>query len=68
MKLRLEIEGGRNTKKTKKKPRVVLKKEQETLTDSKHTQVTLCAESEFAENVEEYLDVITPRKIHHFKF
>ena len=49
-------------KKKKKKPRVVLKKEQETLTDSKHTQVTLCAESEFAENVEEYLDVITPEK------
>ena len=24
--------------------------------------MTLCAESEFAENVEEYLDVITPEK------
>ena len=37
-------------------------KEQETQTDSKHTQVMLCAESEFAENVEEHLDVITPEK------
>ena len=45
----------------KNKPRSI-KKEQETLTDSKHTQVTLCAGSEFAENVEEYLDVITPEK------
>ena len=33
---------------------------QETQTDSKDTQMTLCGESELVENVEECLDVITP--------
>ena len=40
----------------------IKRKEQETQTDSKYTHVTLCAESEFAKNVEERLDVITPEK------
>ena len=44
-------------------------KQREQETDSKHTYVILCVESEFMENVEECLDVITPdRKIRHFKF
>ena len=38
----------------------IKQKEQETQTHSKHTQVTLCIEPEFMENVEEYLDAITP--------
>ena len=37
-------------------------------TDSKQTQVTLSVEPKFMENDEEYLDAITPQKIHHFKF
>ena len=37
-------------------------KDQVTQTDSKHTQVMLCAESEFVENVEECLNVITLEK------
>ena len=40
----------------------IKQKQQETQTHSKHTQVMLCAESEFVENVEECLDVITPEK------
>ena len=39
-----------------------MKQEQETQTDSKYTQVMLCGESEFMENVEEHLDVITPER------
>ena len=45
-----------------KKTPSVKQKEQETQTDSKYIQVTLCVESEFAENVQERLDVITPEK------
>ena len=40
----------------------VKQKQQETQTDSKHTQVMLRAESEFVENVGECLDVIIPEK------
>ena len=46
---------------TKKVPSIK-QKEQDTQTDSKHTRVTLCVESEFMENVEECLDVMTPEK------
>ena len=52
------MKSGSNTK----NPPSIKQKEQETQTDSKHTQVTLWAESEFAENVEECLDVIIPEK------
>ena len=45
-----------------KNPPSIKQKDQETQTDSKHTQVTLGAESEFAENVEECLDIITSEK------
>ena len=45
-----------------KKTPSIKQKQQETQTDSKHTQVMLCAESEFEENFEERLDVITPEK------
>ena len=41
--------------------RSIKQKQQETQTDSKHTQVMLCAESEFVENIEEFLNVITPK-------
>ena len=51
-----------------KKAPSIKQKEQETQTELKHTQVTLWIEPEFMENVEEYLDAITPEKIHHFKF
>ena len=56
-----------------KKAPSIKQKEQDTQTDSKHTQVTLCVEPEFMENAEEYLDyprkiINYPRKIHHFKF
>ena len=51
----------RERKQYKKTPSIK-QKEQETQTYSKHTQVTLCAESEFAENVEECLDLIIPEK------
>ena len=46
---------------TKKAPSIK-QKEQDTQTNSKHTHVTLCVESEFMENVEECLDVMTPEK------
>ena len=36
--------------------------QQETQTDSEHTQVMLCVESEFIENAAECLDAITPQK------
>ena len=52
------MKSGSNTK----KPPNIKQKEQEAQTDSKHTQMTLCAESEFAENAEEFLDVIDPEK------
>ena len=52
------MESGSNTKKLPS----IKQKEQETQTDSKHTQVMLWAESEFEEIVEECLDVITPEK------
>ena len=52
------MESGRNTKKTPS----IKQNQQETQTDSKHIQVMLCANSEFVENVEECLDVITPEK------
>ena len=42
--------------------RSIKQKQQETQADSKHTQVMLCAESEFVENIEEFLNVITPEK------
>ena len=45
-----------------KKAPSIKQKEQETQTDSKHTKVTLCVEPKFMENVEEYLDTITPEK------
>ena len=45
-----------------KKAPSIKQKQQETQTDSKHTQVTLCAESEFMENIKEYLNAITPGK------
>ena len=46
---------------TKKAPSIK-QREQDTQTDSEHTLVTLCVESEFMENVEECLDVMTPEK------
>ena len=52
------MKSGSNTK----RPPSIKQKEQETQTDSKHTQATLWAESEFAENVEECLNVIIPEK------
>ena len=45
-----------------KKTPIIKQKQQQTQTDAKLTQVMLCAESEFVENVEECLDVITPEK------
>ena len=52
------MKNGSSTKK-----RIVLKQNrQKTQTDSKHTQVKLCVEPEFMENVEEYLNAITPQK------
>ena len=52
------MKSGNNTK----KPPSIKQKEQETQTDSKHTQVMLWAASGFVENVEECLDVINPEK------
>ena len=52
------MENGSNTKKTPS----IKQKQQQIQTNSKHTQMMLCAESEFVENVEECLDVITPEK------
>ena len=40
----------------------IKQKQQQTQIDSKHTQVMLSAESEFVENVEECLDLLTPEK------
>ena len=51
------MESGNNAKK-----RLVLNKKNKRQTDSKHTQLTLCVESEFMENVEECLDARTPEK------
>ena len=45
-----------------KKAPSIKQKEQETQTESKHTQVTQWTEPEFMENVEEYLQAITPKK------
>ena len=36
--------------------------EQETQTDLKHTEVTLCVESEFMEKFENFLDAMAPGK------
>ena len=60
--LNLKYNNKKIQKKKKKNPPSIKQKQQETHTDSKHTQVMLCTESEFVENVEEYLDVIAPEK------
>ena len=51
-----------------KKAPGIKQKEQETQTASIHTQVTLCVESEFMENVEEYLDAIIAIFCNHLQF